>query len=161
MSNYGCAFKTLLEFEGGYVNDPDDLGGETNFGISKRAYPDRDIKRLTRDEVEDIYYYDFWRRYRLDEINDMHISTQALLAFVNMSPRSASIIFQEALSEVGVNLHMDGIVGSKTISSINNCDNISLKNAIRVELMRFYVNRVNINSSQTKFLVGWARRALV
>ena len=33
----------VLEHEGGYVNDPNDLGGETKYGISKRAYPDVDI----------------------------------------------------------------------------------------------------------------------
>ena len=41
----------VLESEGGYVNDKDDPGGETNMGISKRAYPDLDIKNLTREEA--------------------------------------------------------------------------------------------------------------
>ena len=36
-----------LEEEGGYVNDPTDKGGETNFGISKRAYPNLDVFNLT------------------------------------------------------------------------------------------------------------------
>ena len=38
-----------LEEEGGYVNDSTDKGGETNFGISKRAYPDLDIFNLKED----------------------------------------------------------------------------------------------------------------
>ena len=37
--------EVVLEHEGGYVNDPDDAGGETNFGIAKRWYPNVDIKR--------------------------------------------------------------------------------------------------------------------
>ena len=44
----------VLHHEGGYVNDPKDPGGETNYGISKRAYPDVDIKNLTEDGAKDI-----------------------------------------------------------------------------------------------------------
>ena len=37
----------VLEHEGGYVNDPHDRGGETKYGISKRAHNDVNIKTLT------------------------------------------------------------------------------------------------------------------
>ena len=53
-----------LEEEGGYVNDSTDKGGETNFGISKRAYPDVDIFNLKEDEAIDIYWDDYWVRGR-------------------------------------------------------------------------------------------------
>ena len=45
----------VLKHEGGYVNDPTDLGGETNFGITKRFYPDVDIKNLTKEQAVEIY----------------------------------------------------------------------------------------------------------
>ena len=44
-----------LKHEGGYVHDPKDLGGETNFGIAKRFYPEVDIKNLTKEEVGQQY----------------------------------------------------------------------------------------------------------
>lgn len=50
----------VLSHEGGWVNHPDDPGLETKFGISKRSYPNVDIKNLTRDGAKDIYYNDFW-----------------------------------------------------------------------------------------------------
>lgn len=59
--NFDTAFDRLLGSEGGYVNDPTDPGGETNWGISKRAYPDVDIKALTRDGAKQIYFRDFWQ----------------------------------------------------------------------------------------------------
>lgn len=46
--------------EGGYVNDPDDPGGETKYGISKRAYPHLDIKNLTKQEAHTLYLQDYW-----------------------------------------------------------------------------------------------------
>ena len=60
MITFDEAFNRLLGHEGGYNNDPTDPGGETNWGISKRAYPRLDIKNLTRDQAATIYYTDFW-----------------------------------------------------------------------------------------------------
>ena len=42
----------VIKHEGGYVNDPTDLGGETKYGITKRFYPDVDIKNLTEEEAK-------------------------------------------------------------------------------------------------------------
>ena len=47
--------EVVLHHEGGYVNDPDDPGGETNFGIAKRSHPDVDIANLTKDGAKEIY----------------------------------------------------------------------------------------------------------
>jgi lysozyme family protein len=52
----------ILEKEGGYVNHPNDPGGETKYGISKRAYPNVDIKNLTIEQAKRIYYNDYWLR---------------------------------------------------------------------------------------------------
>lgn len=54
------AFEMVVGVEGGYVNDPEDPGGETHFGISKRAYPNLDIKALTSEQAKDIYFRDYW-----------------------------------------------------------------------------------------------------
>ena len=54
--------KELMHHEGGYSNrDPvEDPGGETKFGISKRSYPNLDIKNLTIEEAEQIAHDDFF-----------------------------------------------------------------------------------------------------
>lgn len=52
--------KSVIAHEGGYVNHPTDPGGETNWGISKRSYPDLDIKALTRTDALRIYREDYW-----------------------------------------------------------------------------------------------------
>lgn len=58
--DFNSSLKKVLEFEGGYVNDPDDPGGETNLGISKRAYPNLDIATLTPSTVAPLYKRDYW-----------------------------------------------------------------------------------------------------
>ena len=55
MAMFEPAVTKLLDLEGGYVCDPDDPGGKTNHGITKRSYPDIDIKALTRDDAIRIY----------------------------------------------------------------------------------------------------------
>jgi len=66
--NFEKAFEFVTEHEGGYIADPRDPGGETNFGISKKAYPDLDIKELTFEEAKAIYKRDYWDKLKCDEI---------------------------------------------------------------------------------------------
>lgn len=58
--SFDTAFAMVIGAEGGYSADPNDPGGETNFGISKRAYPNLDIKALTVEKARDIYFKDYW-----------------------------------------------------------------------------------------------------
>lgn len=50
----------VLKWEGGYSFDPKDPGGETNWGISKKSYPNEDIKNLSRERALEIYCNDYW-----------------------------------------------------------------------------------------------------
>lgn len=61
-SDWEKAIGFVLRWEGGYANNPNDPGGETNYGISKRSYPDLDIRNLTRDQAIAIYERDYWHR---------------------------------------------------------------------------------------------------
>lgn len=58
--DFDQAFDRVIGHEKGYVNDPRDPGGETNWGISKRSYPGVDIKVLTKEGAKAIYLRDFW-----------------------------------------------------------------------------------------------------
>jgi lysozyme family protein len=64
--NFDRAVAFVIHEEGGYVNDPADPGGETKFGISKRAYPSIDIKNLTVEQAKTIYRRDYWNPLQLD-----------------------------------------------------------------------------------------------
>jgi hypothetical protein len=54
----------LVEWEGSvYENDPDDPGGATKFGIDKRSHPQEDIKNLTAERAQEIYWDSYWQKY--------------------------------------------------------------------------------------------------
>jgi len=63
MSFFDTAFEIVVGVEGGYVNDPKDPGGETKFGLSKRANPDLDIANLTVDSAKPIYSQRYWMKF--------------------------------------------------------------------------------------------------
>src|SRR5210317_79609 len=70
--NYQTCLEMILHHEGGYVNHPKDPGGETNLGVTKRVYEDfggtKDMKDLTREDVEPIYKKNYWDRVKGDEL---------------------------------------------------------------------------------------------
>lgn len=62
------AIKFVLKWEGGYTNDPNDPGGETKYGISKRAYPNLNIKALTESDAIAIFKRDYWDKANCDNL---------------------------------------------------------------------------------------------
>lgn len=62
MNIFRLYIERVLGNEDGYVNDPEDPGGETKWGISKRSYPNLNIKALSREQAIEIYFTDFWTK---------------------------------------------------------------------------------------------------
>lgn len=60
LDEFEAAVNDVLGEEGGYVNSVTDPGGETQWGISKRAFPNVDIKNLSRDGAKDLYKTHYW-----------------------------------------------------------------------------------------------------
>ena len=70
--NYRKCIETILHHEGGYVNHPEDPGGETNLGVTKKVYEEwggtKDMKELTVDDVAPIYKKNYWDRMKCDDL---------------------------------------------------------------------------------------------
>lgn len=105
------AVSAVLAHEGGYVNDPKDPGGETKFGISKRAYPKLDIAGLTLPAAVAIYRRDYWDKIRADELPP-DVAWVAFDTAVNMGTAQAVRLLQKA-----ANVETDGVIGPKTIEA--------------------------------------------
>ena len=107
--------EVVLHHEGGYVNDPKDPGGETNFGIAKRSHPDVDIKNLTKDGTKEIYNQHYWDKNKVESLPEQlrHIYFDMC---VNQGRSRAVKILQKAANAKGAGLKVDGGLGSKTIA---------------------------------------------
>lgn len=68
MNHFDRVMAFILAEEGGYVNNPADPGGETKYGISKRAYPNLNIAALTVEDAKSIYRRDYWNVLGLDTV---------------------------------------------------------------------------------------------
>lgn len=107
------AFDLLMDLEGGYVNNCHDKGGETKYGISKKAYPTIDISNLTIEKAKEIYKRDYWDRCKCDYLPDA-LSVAVFDFAVNSGTKQAIKKLQEALG-----VKVDGIIGNQTLGAAN------------------------------------------
>ena len=147
--------EVVLHHEGGYVNDPDDPGGETNFGIAKRSHPDVDIKNLTKDGAKEIYYQTYWIKNRVPQMPEdlKHIYFDMC---VNQGRGRAVKILQRAANAKGADLKVDGGLGPKTIGSLKNVE----LERVRAYRIKYYADLVTRKPDLEKFYFGWFRRGL-
>lgn len=110
---WDSAFRLLLENEGGLVDDKNDSGGVTKYGISKKAYPNLDIPSLTLWQAQDIYRRDYWERCKCDYIPDA-LSVAVFDFAVNSGIKTAIKKLQIALGVTA-----DGIIGNQTVGACN------------------------------------------
>jgi lysozyme family protein len=153
------AIKRVLEFEGGYSNDSKDAGGETKYGISKRSYPNLDIRNLTVDGAKLIYYRDFWEPQLYGDFESVELAEKVFDLAVNVGSSKAHLLLQRALRAVGNPVKEDGVLGKITLAAVNSADETALLAAIRSEAAGYYRSIVARNSSQNKFINGWLKRA--
>lgn len=113
-ANFDACMAEVFKYEGGYVNDQHDPGGETNMGISKRSYPKENIRGMTRARAAQIYRRDFWDKLRCDEL-PAGIDLVAFDAAVNSGPARGAKWLQQALG-----VAVDGKVGLATIGAAKN-----------------------------------------
>lgn len=154
--------------EGGFVDNPEDTGGATNFGVSLKyarksghEYLDKDgdgvitkddIKNLTREDAERAFREDFW----IGGFEPRVSKGVSNLAF-NMGKPQATKILQRAANDLGANLKIDGISGPNTEEAVNRLDPDALTEAVKTRAKVFYRNLAK-KPGQKQFLEGWLNR---
>ena len=147
------AIDRILQEEGGYVCNPTDKGGETNYGISKRWYPNLDIKNLTVTQASNIYYQEYWLKNHCHQLPQM-IALMLFDIAINQGGSFARKALQQAL-----NVNQDGIIGNKTLTAANAAPRLVLITKLtRIRCQR-YSNLVQKDNSQVMFIEGWISRA--
>jgi len=147
MLTFDQAFDRVLGNEGSYVYHPQDPGGETNWGISKRSYPNLDIKALTREQAKTIYKRDFW-----DVAGDCHpaIKFQVFDFAVNSGISTAIRKLQAALGVAD-----DGVFGPISKRALASADLNDVLMRLVAQRLRFWASL----STWPTFGKGWAIRA--
>ncbi len=148
MSLYLDLVDRVLSHEGGYVNDPNDPGGETKWGISKRSYPHLNIKDLTRQDAIAIYQRDFWQRVQGDKL-PVPFVFQALDAAVNHGIGNAVRWMQRAAGVAD-----DGVIGPVTLAAVARQEPADLVLNFNAERLEFYAKLQTFDH----FGRGWTRR---
>ena len=154
--NWEKSLEVILHHEGGYVNHPKDPGGETNMGVTKRVYEDfggtKDMKELTREDVEPIYKKNYWDRVKGDDLPeglDLCIFDFA----VNAGPGRAAKFIQRL-----VNTTVDGGIGPNTLKCIN--DHVE-HYGVSTTIDQYQSERQNYYEGLSTFETfgrGWTRR---
>ena len=166
MNIFDKAFEDIIGIEGGYVNNPNDKGGETKYGISKRSYPNVDIKNLTLDGAKEIYYKDFWntKRLELSLIDDEPIALELFDTSVNMGIVVSAKFLQEALNLMNRNqadwndLLVDGFCGVETFKAYKKARKDILLKVLNGLQFCKYKAICEKNPNQEVFFNGWMKR---
>jgi lysozyme family protein len=161
MSIFELSIPTILRHEGGFVDDPNDAGGATRYGISLRwlrtIWPSAtidSIRNLTVGDASQLYLVHWWNQYGYGRVLDQSIATKIFDTAVNMGPVPAHKIVQEAAGATA-----DGILGLESITAINAQQASALLPRMR-DLQAARYREIAIERPQdAKFLNDWLDRA--
>lgn len=121
----------LLKVEGGYVNNPADKGGETNWGITIGTARDNGytgpMSQMTRAQALDIYRQQYFFKPQFDKVMKLSSAVAAELfdTGVNMGPSVASRFLQRALNGLNnkgqhyADIQVDGRIGPATLRALS------------------------------------------
>jgi lysozyme family protein len=134
--NFKECLDLVLKSEGGWVNNPNDPGGETNLGVTKRVWveyvghPVESLKKLTKEDVAPLYELKYWRPCYC-EVLPRGLDFVVFSMGVNAGPGRSVKLLQSAIGCVP-----DGVIGPRTrelISSSNGADIIKKFSTARRE----------------------------
>lgn len=155
MATFQVALKRVLKHEGGYVNDPKDKGGETNYGITigtaRQFGYEGAMRSIPMEVVEKIYKARFWDALNCDELADKYgfaFAFQLFDAGVNHGVGNAKRMLQRAVGVID-----DGVIGAVTRQAIDNHAPL-LTDLFNAERIAFYTKISSFNH----FGRGWMRR---
>lgn len=149
MDLFNFAVELVLKHEGGYVNDPQDPGGETIYGISRRHHPEAwEHGRPTKAQAEEIYRRDYWVRLRCDELPPP-VAVFLFDTGVNCGNRRAVQMLQRAIS-----VKDDGFIGPVTMERCHTIDAHTIVQQLADQRMDHYRSLATFH----RFGKGWSRR---
>lgn len=186
--SFDKAFQIVLGFEGGLSDNKFDKGGITKYGISLRFLESagidtndldkdgitlepvgdinndgtvdaEDIRLLTVENAKALYEQYFWKAVKADQIKEQHLATHLFDIAVNSGVKTAVILAQKALRNIGINIEIDGVIGNKTLKALNGSLLRTINNNIVYARINHYETIIRKDPTQSIFRTGWLRRA--
>ncbi len=160
--------KVILRHEGGYVNDIDDPGGATNYGISIRLLSRlgelgdidkdgdvdiHDILAMTPESASEIYYECFYKPLKIVEIREEKLALQFFDFAVNAGSKTATRTLQQSL-----HIRADGIMGPNTLREVNNYSSSTPALVFKFARSEYYRSLASQKPVLKKYLQGWLNR---
>ncbi len=174
MADFASALAATMKAEGGYVNDPQDPGGETYKGIARKLnskwdgwitidmmkkeknFPaNLDGNGQLQDKIKAFYEINYWDKVRGDEIENQHIAECIFDFAVNAGPLTSA-----KLAQITVNEEPDGVIGPVTLKKINADDPRAFIALFSLHKIARYVNICDRREESRKFFFGWVKRTL-
>lgn len=167
---------SINTWEGGFVNHPNDPGGATKYGVTRRtwakytnrpisAVPISEIRDLTLEQAVDFYEHVTWVDYHIGSF-PIEIWEVVFDLRVNHSPKGGTLILQRALRTkltLDETSPIDGKMGEQTIQGcyhfIDKYGHNQLLNAIADKRIDYYESLIKRDEKLASFRKGWLRRA--
>jgi lysozyme family protein len=174
MEYFELAFEKVLQNEGGYVNDPNDPGGETYKGVSRKIWSSWSgwinvdlAKRIAgfpanlekdldlQQKIKDFYRVNFWDKINGKKINDQEVAISIFDFAVNAGVSTCAVLLQKI-----VNVETNGVIGDVTTDELNKTDPEYFLSAFTISKIARYIHIVRKRPTSQKYFYGWVRRAM-
>ncbi len=174
MAKFDEAYQATMTAEGGYANDPQDPGGETYKGVSRKShakwagwvmidllkqkpnFPEnlRNSGELEL-EVKKLYEVNYWHKVQGDDIKDQDIADSIFDFAVNVGPRTSA-----KLAQISVGAEPDGVIGPLTLKKLNADNPRAFLSVFAISKISRYVRICEQRKESRKYFFGWVRRTL-
>jgi len=152
MADFNQAVNKTLIHEGGYVDNPNDSGGPTKYGITQADMPGQNIKDITPEQAV-VYYTEHYWKPLYSQIVSQLIAEKLFDMGVLFGVGTAVGILQLALG-----VTVDHSFGPNTLAATNQAEETPLLNTYKANLVTHTFNIATANPKDRVFLKGWASR---
>ena len=172
--------KQIIAREGGFVNDPDDPGGATKYGVTIHTMRrlgldlDRDgdvdvgdVRRLSRADAQAIFIEHYFHRPQIDAL-PVALQASVFDMYVNAGANAVKIL-QRLLNDMGQAVAVDGVIGPQTIAAVQAAVRAApdhIADAYGIARRNYYLALADRRPASRKFARtrnggkgGWIRRA--